>query len=257
MFSERLIFPYSGSSYDSELPGLSMIVSGDGTRLATRYWKASDEAYLVLYFHGNGEDLGYLDSIANKLNQRRMSVLAMDYRGYGLSEGTATEQNAYADARVLYEQALEMGSCAEQLVVWGRSVGSGPAVDLALKIDAHALVLDSPFVTAFRVMTGKAIFPIDRFDNVSKISQIDEPLFVMHGELDQIIENWHGQELYRAHTGMKEFHILERAGHNNLWMYDIETVLRSLDVFLKAATLSALQNCIGSAKILEHETSQL
>ena len=161
-FSEKLIFPYNQSSYTEKMPGLTLIEASDGTQIATRYWKSSHDKFLLLYFHGNAEDLGHLDFIAEKLIRRGFSILAIDYRGYGLSAGTVTEQSTYDDAKLLYDTAIKMGYNSGNIIIWGRSVGSGPAVQLALYKDAHALVLDSPFSSAFRVMTKIPVLPFDR-----------------------------------------------------------------------------------------------
>jgi len=231
-FSERLIFPYNQSSYTEKMPGLALIEASDGTQIATRFWKARREKFLLLYFHGNAEDLGHLDFIAEKLERRGFSVLAIDYRGYGLSAGTATEQSCYDDAQLLYDTAINMGYTSENIIIWGRSVGSGPAVDLALHKDAHALVLDSPFSSAFRVMTKIPIVPFDRFNNLSKIDKIDEPLFIIHGDSDRVISSWHSEHLFRKHAGKKERYLVPNAGHNDLWSHDLSDILDKLDLFV-------------------------
>lgn len=215
--ADRLIFPYSKCSYEPALTGLRFMESNDNLQIATRFWPAKNERGLILYFHGNGEDLGHLDSKAATFTQHNFSVLSMDYRGYGLSEGTPSEQHCYDDAQLLYEAAQKMGYSSEKIIIWGRSVGSGPATELALQQKAKTLVLESPFSSTFRVVTKVAILPFDRFDNLSKIDQIDEPLFILHGDADKVIPSWHSESLFEKHTGKKERHLIPQAGHNNLW----------------------------------------
>ena len=94
-YAEKLIFPYHQSSYDEKVGGLKFLKAKDGTKIATRFWKADKEKALILYFHGNYMDMGHLDEIAEFLNDKAYSVLAMDYRGYGLSEGEVKESNTY------------------------------------------------------------------------------------------------------------------------------------------------------------------
>ena len=223
------------------MPGLSFVEASDGTQIATRFWKARHEKYLLLYFHGNAEDLGHLDFIVNILERRGFSVLAIDYRGYGLSAGTATEQFCYDDAALLYDTAINRGYTSDNIIIWGRSVGSGPAVDLALHKDAHALVLDSPFSSAFRVMTHIPIVPFDRFNNFSKIDKIDEPLFIIHGDSDEVISSWHSEDLFHKHTGKKERYLVPGSGHNDLWAHDLSDILDKLDHFIDSQKQTAVK----------------
>ncbi len=233
-FSERFIFPYNDSSYTKSTHGVQLISSPDGEQIATRFWRSSKEKYLLLFFHGNQEDLGHLDVIANKLNKYGFSVLAIDYRGYGLSTGTPSEQSCYNDSMLLYDTAIHMGYSAKNIIIWGRSVGSGSAVNLALQKNVVALVLESPFVSAFRVVTKFPVLPFDRFNNLSKIDKVNEPLFIIHGSDDKVISSWHSDKLFIKHLGKKEKHIIQDAGHNDLWLHNIENILRKLELFVTA-----------------------
>lgn len=233
-FSDRLIFPYRQSSYGRDLPGLRFLRASDGAELATRFWKAPEEQFLVLHFHGNAEDLGHLDPIMEELLPRGYSVLGMDYRGYGLSPGTPTEERCYEDAESLYEEALRMGYKPSQIIVWGRSLGSGLAVHLAGRRAIRALVLESPFATAFRAATKWPIVPFDKFDNLKKIAAVEAPLFVLHGGADGIIPPWHSEKLYHRYQGLKERHVVPEAGHNDLWLFPLGDKLDALDGFLRA-----------------------
>lgn len=231
-FSDRLLFPYRESSYGPDLPGLKFLRTEDGGELATCFWKSPREEFLVLFFHGNAEDLGHLDPIVEQLLPRGYSVLSMDYRGYGLSAGKPTEQHCYDDAGMLYEEALKMGYAPSRIVIWGRSLGSGPAVHLGRTRDVRALVLESPFATAFRAATEWPIVPFDKFHNLKKIAHVDASLFILHGGADRIIRPWHSEKLFHQHAGLKERHVVAEAGHNDLWLFPMEKELEALDRFL-------------------------
>lgn len=232
-FSEKLIFPYRGSSYDDTLSGLHLLESSDGQTIATRYLPAPNEKFLILHFHGNYEDIGQLDPLYNHLRSYGWSILAMDYRGYGLSQGSPKEKTCYLDATRLYQRALELGYTSDQIIIWGRSVGGGLAVELARQEKARALVLESAFATAFRVATHIPIVPFDRFHNLSKISSVEEPLFILHGNHDTVIADWHSEKLYHKHLGPKEQHLIEGAGHNDLWQHDLKQEMKALEAFLQ------------------------
>ena len=218
--SDWLIFPYRQSSYGQDLRGLEFIESSDGQRLAVRYWGQPGARGVVVLFHGNAEDLGHLDWIANEICDCGVSVLAMDYRGYGLSEGEPSEEGCYADAESVYELALEKGYAPGDVLVWGRSVGGGPATELAVRKKVRGLVLESSFVTAFRALTRVPLLPFDKFDNLTKLRGLDVPLFVIHGTEDEVVGYWHGEKLHAAYGGRKQMYAMEGAGHNDLWAYD-------------------------------------
>lgn len=216
-YAEQLIFPYEGSSYRGDLSGLDFIKTSDGINIATRLWTVENHKALILYFHGNYLDLGDLDEIAEQFNASGYSFLSMDYRGYGLSEGAATEADVNGDAQLLYHKAITLGYEPQDIVIVGRSVGTGVATELATENSAKALVLVSPFVSTFRVMTGIRLFPFDRFDNLSIINTIKVPLMIAHGSHDQLIKPWHSKKLYNAFKGIKHFMTINGAGHNDVW----------------------------------------
>ena len=227
-FSEKLIFPYKDSSYGPSLPGLIILKAKDGTPVAARYWKTPSAESLVILFHGNYEDLGHLDGIANTIMRAGFSVLAMDYRGYGLSKGTPTETNCYSDARMMLRQARALGYDETDIILWGRSVGSGPATQLAIESNPRALVLESPFTTAFRTMTRIPLLPFDKFNNLEKMDKVTSPLLILHGTNDAIIPSWHSSRLIDRHRHAKSLHFIEGAGHNNLWTKSLDPAFKKL-----------------------------
>ena len=92
----------------------------------------------------------------------------------------------------------ELGVAPQRIIVLGRSVGSGPATYLASRKPVGALLLESPFVSAFRVVTGIPILPFDKFNNLSRIGQVHCPALVVHGTADRVVAFWHGRKLYEA-----------------------------------------------------------
>ncbi len=231
-YAQQLIFPYHQSSYDEKVSGLKFLKAKDGTKIATRFWKADNEKALILYFHGNYMDMGYLDGIAEFLNVKSYSILAMDYRGYGLSEGEVKESNAYTDAQLVYNYALKSGYDSGDIVILGRSVGSGIATELVLKNEAKALVLISPFLSIYRVMTKYPLFLFDKFNNVAKIDKVHTPLFIVHGSNDQVIPAWHSQKLIENHQGRHKRVLIQGAGHNDIYDDKYLPFIDEVDSFL-------------------------
>lgn len=231
VISDRLMFPYNQSSYDIQLKGLNILTTKDNTKLAVRFWKSSNEKNLILYLHGNYLDLGDLDFIAEKFNEQGYSFLTMDYRGYGLSEGKVSEKNAYQDSQLLFDYAIKLGYLHKKIIIVGRSIGTGLATELALNNRSKALILISPFVSAYRVVTKIPLFLFDKFDNLSKISKITEPLFIVHGNLDAVIHPWHSLDLYNNYNGIKYRHLIQGVGHNDLFDENFDEILNQFELF--------------------------
>ena len=110
------------------------------------------------------------------------SVFAYDYHGYGTSGGKATEQNAYEDIDAAYNYLTQVLKVPpDRIIAHGRSLGGAVAIDLASRKPLGGLVVESSFVSAFRVVTGYRIFPFDKFRNADKIRQVRCPVLIIHG----------------------------------------------------------------------------
>jgi alpha-beta hydrolase superfamily lysophospholipase len=217
--SEKMMFPYKESSYGQDVANLKFIKTEDGNTVATRFWKSELNSHLILYFHGNGEDVGELDSFAEQMNSLGVSVLTFDYRGYGLSSGKASESNVNSDALLVLDMARELGYENDKILLWGRSIGSGGAVHLATSSEFAGLILVSPLKSIYTVITGFSIIPFDRFDSYSKLDQLDFPLYIVHGTEDQVIASSHGVQMFESYRGKKCISLIDGAGHNNLWSH--------------------------------------
>lgn len=107
----------------------------------------------------------------------------------------------------------------EQILVFGRSVGGGPSVELAAHYPVGGLILESAFTSAFRVITHIPIFPFDKFNNLGKISSVSCPVLVIHGREDEVIPFWHGETLYANVLSSKMCLWVPSAHHDDvMWM---------------------------------------
>jgi abhydrolase domain-containing protein 17 len=218
LVADRLIFLPPASSYTPERLPVVLVPAGDGVRVATLYLQEPGAAFTVLYSHGNAEDLGHLEPIFQQLQRSGFSVLAYDYRGYGLSTGgRASARGASRDLRAVYRYAIdELAIPPDRLILLGRSVGSGPATELAAREPVGGLILESGFASAFRVVTRFQLLPFDRFPNLRNIREVECPVLVIHGTEDEVIAPWHGQRLFDASRDPKRLLWVEGAGHNDL-----------------------------------------
>jgi len=203
--------------------------TADGVMLSAIYLANPSAAHTLLYSHGNAEDLGGVRPVLLRLREIGFSVLAYDYRGYGTSKGRPSEHGAYADIDAAYAYLTSsLGTVPAQIIVYGRSVGSGPAIDLALRRPVGGLVVESGFTTAFRVLTRIPLLPFDKFRNIDKIGRVRCPVLVMHGRGDEIVPLSHGQALWRAAPEPKRFLWADGAGHNDFWLVAEPRAARAL-----------------------------
>ena len=216
LFSEKLIFQPHPTSY-RDGPEIVKLTTRSGARIATFFLPQSHPSLTILFSHGNGEDLGDVRPALEHLHALGFAVLAYDYEGYGTSDGSPSETAAYADIDAAYDYLTgTLHVAPETLVAYGRSLGGGPSVDLASRRPLGGLVLESTFVSTFRVVTHWPIFPFDRFRNAAKLPGVHCPVLVMHGTADRVIPFWHGPALTEVANEPKVFWKVEGADHLEL-----------------------------------------
>jgi len=192
-----------------------------GTVISALYWpapQANTQTQTILYSHGNAEDLFVLQNTLAEFQERGFGVLAYDYPGYGQSGGKPSERGIYEAIDAAYEYLTIVEKIPpSQILVYGRSLGGGPSVDLAARKPIGGLVLEATFVSTYRVVTRIPLVPLDKFRNLAKIAQGQAPLLIFHGTDDTVIPLWHGQALYdRSSVDFKQIEIVKGAGHNDL-----------------------------------------
>jgi len=212
--SDKMMFPIPPASYDDG-PDIIKIKTEDGATISAIHLINPDAEYTVLYSHANYVDLGRLEPFLQEYKNRGFSVFAYDYHGYGTSEGRPTEKNVCLDAEAAFKYLTEEAKVAPgKIILYGRSVGTGPGIYLASRYNIAGLIAESPFVTAFRVVTRIPIFPFDKFRNITLIDKINCPVLFIHGKADRTIPIWHSQKLFEKAKEPKLFCRLENASHN-------------------------------------------
>lgn len=213
------------------------IPTGEGTSLGAVYLPNPGARLTVWYFYGNAESLGDIEPTLHEFHRRGYAVFAIDYPGYGLSDGRPTEQSLYAATRVAAAHLRDrLGVPLAQVVAVGRSIGGGPAVELAVTEPLAGLVAQSTFMSAYRVMTRVPLLPFDKFRNLAKFPRLRCPVLVTHGREDEVISFAHGRALFAAATVPKRQLWVAGAGHNNLTAIAGESYWLALAEF--AATLN-------------------
>mmetsp|Transcript_18623 Transcript_18623/g.33778 ORF Transcript_18623/g.33778 Transcript_18623/m.33778 type:complete len:291 (-) Transcript_18623:111-983(-) len=208
-----------------------------GGRIPAFFIDRPNAQVTILFSHGNAEDLGMIYDWFNDLARvLRVNIMAYDYTGYGKSNGVPNEQQCYADIEAAFQYLLEVRRIQpEQVVLYGRSLGSGPSCYLANKSaregrSVAGVILQSPLLSAYRVAFNFRFTMVgDKFPNVDYAPGINCPVFIVHGTQDEVVPFWHGQDLFMAVPQIwraKPFWV-EGAGHNN-----IEALLRPTGAFV-------------------------
>ncbi len=186
-------------------------------QIAAIYLPNPAARYTLLFSHGNAEDLGDDLPMLAEFRNAGFAVLAYDYRGYGLSQGTPSERGLYEDAEAAYGYVTgTLLVPPERIFSMGRSLGCAAAVHLASRHQVAALIIESPFLSAFRVITRIQILPWDKFNNAAKIGNVHCPVLVMHGRADRVVPFWHGERLYAMAHEPKQYLWSDNAGHNDM-----------------------------------------
>ena len=185
-----------------------------------------DDGYpTILFSHGNGVDVGQAAGAAKMLCRRlNVDVIVYDYPGYGGNAYPPSEEAAFQAAYAAYEYAIENAAGSPQnLILYGYSIGSGLAVELARSGECAALVLQSPLRSVIRAVFPSLPFTLscDIMANEDKMTDLprDMPLYIMHGDADVRINISHGKALYESamqHMACVRYWWVEDAGHDDL-----------------------------------------
>jgi pimeloyl-ACP methyl ester carboxylesterase len=241
LFQERMLFfPRSLEFRPALRPNVEEVtlVAADGVKL--RGWmvkSAGTPAPLVIYFGGNAEEVSWLAGVADQF--AGWSLLLVNFRGYGESEGKPGEKELFEDALVIHDYArLRPDVSPERIVAMGRSLGSGVAVYLAAHRPLRGVILVSPYDSIAEVAKRHYPFlPVSlmlrhRFDSLTRASQIEAPLLCLVATEDRIIPAAHSRVLFEAWRGAKTWYEIPRSDHDSV--SGEPEYWRSIAEFLKA-----------------------
>ncbi|MEH1944079.1 MAG: alpha/beta hydrolase [Nostoc sp.] len=243
--ADSMIFLSQPSSYQDNSE-IIKLTSGENTKISATYLLNNQAKYTILYSHGNSEDLGDIKQVLKKLHAWGFSVFAYDYRGYGTSEGEPTESHAYEDINSAYNYLTQnLKIPPERIIVLGRSVGGGSAVNLAMRKPVAGLIIESSFISAFQVIVPFRILPFDKFPNLDNIKKVKCPILVIHGKADEIIPFAHGEKLFNAAISPKLSLWVEQSNHNDLFWVAEEKYQKTLQEF---TSLVKANQQVGTSK---------
>lgn len=175
---------------------------------------------LILYYKGNSQSFGEEHERYEQFVADGYGFLAFDYRGFPASPGTITQGHILQDSLAAFDWAAQQGA---PILIWGRSLGTGPATYVASQRDAEALLLETPFLSAVTVAAERYPYlPVywvmqDQFPSNAWIVDVSEPVLVAHGTADVTIGVSNGERLYDLAPNKDEIWIVPGAGHSDLW----------------------------------------
>jgi uncharacterized protein len=235
-------FPFTGEDTTPAQLGVAFsaltIETSDGERLRGWHLPRDDARAQVVYFHGNGGNLSVWSDILIDVWRRGFDVVAIDYRGYGLSTGSPSERGLYRDVdATLALVARQLRRADLPLIYWGRSLGATLAAYGASTRPPDGVILESGFPAARDVFSGNPVmwavswlasyrFPTERW-----MASAAVPVLVLHGDADSVIPYRLGERLYARLRGPKQMFTIRGGDHNDATPRDPDGYWAAVDAF--------------------------
>jgi uncharacterized protein len=226
MYVNQRALQYSASGDITDLGGTRLadaeaVAIPTGDSVVNGWYQAPAPGMpLILYYKGNTGSFTAEHERFEQFVAAGYGFLSFDYRGFPTSPGEISEANVLADALAAFDWAQEQGA---PILIWGRSLGSGPATYVASQRDAEALLLETPFLSAVTVAGERyPILPVtwvmqDQYRNDEWIADVTEPVMVAHGTADTVVGVSNGERLYALAPNPDELWIVDGADHGDLW----------------------------------------
>jgi fermentation-respiration switch protein FrsA (DUF1100 family) len=237
-------FPAPGN-YPRDLEEI-WISTTDGVRLNAWFRPNPASSKVLLWFHGNATNIGRQMGELETYSRLGLGIFALDYRGYGKSEGSPDEAGVYHDAEAAYRYLTEQRRFPpKSIVVYGHSLGGAVAVDLASRHPCGGLIVESSFTNTgemARMMFHLPLIeylPRSRFDSLAKIGRVRAPILVIHGTRDPTIPFSMGGRLYDAAPEPRTFLPIDGGEHNALFIEGGERYWKTLQDFVDGIKATA------------------
>ncbi len=249
IFEDQFIyFPqkYPQGPYDqaSSIPNLQdcWITTPDSVKIHGWYVTAESAKATFVISHGNAGNISHRYLILRSLQKRGYNVLMYDYRGYGRSEGSPSEEGVYLDGRAALDYVLALrGVDSSRTLLWGTSLGGAVAVDVATHRPVAGMILESTFTSAKEV--ARVLYPFlpvhfflrTKLNSIEKIKSLHVPILIVHGSHDTIIPAGFGRKLFEAANDPKEMYEIPGADHNDTFFVGGEAYFDRIDRFVSSA----------------------
>ena len=216
------------------------IKTEDNIDLIAWYHKKDNKKFkTILYLHGNAGSLENRIHKINHFNDMNINFLLLSWRGFNGNAGKPTEKGLYEDARSAVNWLINDGINEENIIIYGESLGTGVATEIAQNRKFAGIILESPFTSM--IAAGKSKYPIfpiklllkDKYESDKKIQNIISPILVMHGEADKIVPFWMGEKIFQLANEPKYSYFSKYDDHmmdfNNDLINSIKSFIQSLN----------------------------
>ena len=230
---------YSGDKLEVDIKKVKINTS-DGLDLLGWFHKKDLKKFkTIIYFHGNA---GKLENRIHKLNHFKdmdVNFLIIAWRGFSGNDGKPSEESLYIDGNSAIKWLKNLGLSEKDIIIYGESLGTGVATEIAKNNNFAGLVLETPFTSM--IEAAKNFYPYipvrillkDKYENDKKIKNINIPVFVMHGEADQIVPFWMGKKIYEMANQPKYSYFTEYDDHmmefDEKLVFELRTFFKSLN----------------------------
>lgn len=227
---ERMCLPYRDVYFPAK----------DGTRLHGWFFPGEKGAPVIVYCHGNAGNISHRIEIAARLLEQGLQVFLFDYRGYGRSSGSPSEEGIYKDGLGAWEYVVESEKIPpDGVIAYGHSLGAAVAIEIALGKQVRSLIIESAFTSTKDMAKTMPLFALfspllpAHFHNLEKVGRVRVPKLIMHGDLDEIIPFHMGKTLYEAAAEPRFFLPIRGAMHNDTYVVGGEKYFRTLAAFAR------------------------
>ena len=228
---------YSGDKLEVEVEKVKIVTSDNINLLGWFHKKDLNKFKTIVYFHGNA---GTLENRIHKLNHFKdmdINFLIIAWRGFSGNEGKPSEKGLYIDANSAIKWLKKLGLAEKDIILYGESLGTGVATEIAQSNNYAGLILETPFTSM--IEAAKNFYPYipvslllkDKYDNQNKIKNINTPVLVMHGEIDQIVPFRMGKKIYEIANQPKYSYFTKSDDH--MMVYD-EKLVFALKKFIES-----------------------
>jgi len=228
---------YSGDELTVKIEKVKILTEDNLELLAWYHKKDINNYKTILYFHGNAGSLENRIHKINHFDKMNVNFLLFAWRGFSGNKGKPTEQNLYKDARGAIKWLREKGINEENIIIYGESLGTGIATEIAQNNNFAGVILESPFTSMTEAAASKyPIFPIrlllkDKYESNKKIKNIKSPILIMHGKEDRIVPFWMGKKLYELANEPKYSYFSKYDDHMMEFNKDL---ISSINLFIES-----------------------
>ena len=212
----------------------------DKKRLHGWFFPLEGDAPVILFCHGNAGNISHRLENVKFLLDRQLQVFIFDYRGYGKSSGSPSEMGLYQDGLAAYDFIVNRkGISPQKIVPFGRSLGASVAIEISLRREVKSLILESAFTSTKEMAKTMFLFGLfspllpAHYNNLKKITRVNVPKLIIHGEDDEIVPFKMGEQLYNTAQSPKYFFPIKGAGHNDTYVVGGNKYFEILSGFVK------------------------